>query len=410
MNNHTTLQRVKLPFPIRAWNSAGRLTGQLGLGKPLSAQGLMTAAQKAEGLYNFGDQDFKTPLNHLIESINQESNLHPFGKFVTRQRLTGLLRNRLRAEYYFKKYPEILDIELEAPIVIAGLQRTGTTFLQRLLASHPEIRSLKSWEALNPAPHLGWESGKADLRIREGKKAEKGLRYLNPSFFAIHPVEYNSPEEEVLLLDISFLSTVAEATLHVPSFADWLENQDHTPAYEYMKKLLKLLSWQNPGKRWVLKTPHHLEYLDILTKVFPGSTIIQTHRNPIVTVPSLCSMLWHGRFIFSDEVDPQQIGRQWLRKVERMMVRSSEFRRSGYEGQIIDIQYQDLIDDPIKQIERIFEIAGEGFDSEALKKAQELLNNQRKDRYGVHRYRPEDFGLSEASIKDRLAPFMIKNG
>ncbi len=390
-------------MPIRAWNSIGKILEKTSVQVNLSEEYLISTAAKAEGLNDFGDESFREPLKKLLESIENEANLHPFGRFVTKQRIGGLLRNRLRAEYYFKLHPEILEIELEPPLVIASLQRTGTTFLQRLIASNTSFRSLKSWEALNPAPYQRWSTSSADKRIAEGKKAENGLRYLNPAFFAIHPVEHNAPEEEVLLLDISFLSTVAEATLHVPTFAHWLECQDQTPAYAYMKKLLQLLSWQNPGRRWVLKTPHHLEYLDVLRKVFPHCTIIQTHRDPTITVPSLCSMIWHGRFIFSNHVDANQIGEQWLRKIEIMMKKSSEYRKSVDDQNFIDINYEELIRAPENELSRIYQAIN--MSNISMKELEEVRSRNAKNKYGTHKYLPEDFGLSVEKIRDRLAPF-----
>jgi hypothetical protein len=109
-----------------------------------------------------------------------------------------------------------------------------------------------------------------DPRLLQAKLAERALAYLAPDFFAIHPVEAESPEEEVMLLDYTFLSTVPEATLRVPSFSSWLEDQDQGPAYRYLRRLLKLLAWKQEGRRFVLKTPHHLEWFDTLLDGVPG--------------------------------------------------------------------------------------------------------------------------------------------
>src|SRR6185503_18919343 len=127
-----------------------------------------------------------------------------------------------------------------------------------------------------------------------GKLSERTLAWLAPEFFAIHPVEADAAEEDVLLLDHSFTSQAPEATLHVPTYAAWLETQDLEPAYRYLARALKLLSWQKPRQFWVLKTPHHMEYLDELFRVFPGATVIQTHRDPQKTMGSFCSMVAHG--------------------------------------------------------------------------------------------------------------------
>ena len=198
-------------------------------------------------------------------------------------------------------------------MLVIGLQRTGTTKLQRLLASDPDNRAVLSWEALNPAPIKGDDtSGKE--RIKAAKTSVKALKYMSPGFFAIHPIEYDAPEEDVLLLDVSFLSQTAEATMHVPSYASWLEETDQSVAYEYMVRLLKLLQWQRPAKRWVLKTPHHLEFLDLVHKHFDDVQYIWTHRNVYECVPSFLSMVSYSRRLFSNAVDPQQVAKHWVRK------------------------------------------------------------------------------------------------
>jgi hypothetical protein len=240
------------PLPIAALNVTGRAAKRLGMTPlRLDEESMIAAARKSTGLHDFGDESFREPLRVLIDSIEREANLTLLGRIITRGRLTGVLTNRLRIEALLRKHPEIRERKIERPIVIAGLQRTGTTMLHRLIAADPRLRSLASWEALSPAPvaRSAWE--KQDPRFKLAKTAERGLAYIAPAFFAIHPVEADAPEEEVILLDYSFMSTVAEASFHVPTYASWLEQQDQTPAYRYLKTLLQVLDWQRPGKRWV---------------------------------------------------------------------------------------------------------------------------------------------------------------
>jgi len=357
---------------------------------------LLSKARKNSGFSDFGDEFFIDPLKKLIASINQEASLNAFGNYITRVRLDGLLQNRLRAQHWFKKHPEILEIELAPPLMITGLQRTGTTMLQRLLSADQNFRSLLSWESLNPAPYEGYP--KNEPRIAQALKSEKGLKYIAPDFFAIHPVQHQLPEEEVLLLDMSFLSTVAEATLNVPSFGLWLEKQDQTPAYNYMVKLLKLLHWQRPGKKWVLKSPHHLEYLQVVCKVFPGIKIVQTHRDPITTMASFCSMLYHGRQIFSDHNDPNVVGKQWSRKVGIMVNNGINFRQSERDSRYLDLGYKDLISDPLKEVQKIYEFIDWELDPDLKTKMETSLHDNQQHKYGIHHYQLSDFGLDESSL------------
>jgi len=409
---HTTNQYEKpyRPLPIALFNRAGRIAEKLGVLADLDVEQLMANARRKSGLNDFGDEWFREPLTVLVESINREANLTPTGKLIQKTRLEGALIARLRAERLLQKHPEIQDIDLGKIIIIAGLQRTGTTTLHRLLAADPNMRALMSWEALNPIPLPKESLGNPKKRIAKAKTAEKGLAYLAPEFFAIHPVEHDAPEEDVLLLDLCFMSQSPEATLHVPTYAAWLEQQDHTPAYTYLRTLLKILSWQRPAKNWVLKTPHHMEYLDVILKVFPEASIVQTHRDPQKTTGSFCSMVSHGRGVFSDEVDAKEVARHWMRKVNRLMQRSINVREQCEHKRFIDVSYYDLVSDPISQVARIYEFAGIPFDQSAAAAAKSTSKRNIQNRYGKHIYHLEDFGLTKDAIEHQYAFYRRRYG
>ena len=380
-------------------NKLWRKTYPLGTKSVLNKESLMKAAKKATGLNDFGIDFWEEPLEIMLKSINEEAQLHPIGQFITRQRIINLLSVRLRAEYYFKKHPEILEQELYPCMVIVGLQRTGTTKLQRLLASDPENRSILSWEALNPAPvNNDIKTGKE--RIKIAKTSVKALQYMSPGFFAIHPIEYEAPEEDVLLLDVSFLSTTAEATMNVPTYAAWLEKADQSSAYAYMVKLLKLLQWQRPGKRWVLKTPHHLEFLPLAKKYFGDVQFIWTHRNVTECIPSFLSMISYSRILFSEEVDQEVVAEHWVRKNGYMLSKALEYRSNKEDNSsFTDVSYKELVDGTMKVLKRIYKDCGAEVSDELLRifEASNRLNP--KGKYGKHQYNLEEFGIDEAYLR-----------
>ena len=310
------------PAPVRLLNRLGRAGSNLGLSDRLDAEALREAARRKTGLSDFGDDGHAEALEVLVTSINAEARLSATGRLIQRSRLTGALVQRLRIEELLQRHPEIADIDLGNIAVISGLQRTGTTLLHRLLISHPDFRGLSGAEALMPVPGAPDSDRAERARKRQAVLAQKSISYLAPEFMAIHPISHDEPEEDVLLLDLCFMSQSAEATMHVPTYARWLESQDQTPAYEYLRRVLQVLSWQRPGGRWVLKTPHHLEHLDVLLRVFEGATVVQTHRDPRIALASFCSMVAHGRGMFSDQVDPAEIGRHWCAKTHRMVERA----------------------------------------------------------------------------------------
>jgi hypothetical protein len=364
--------------------------------RKLSSGGLIDAARAATDLTRFDDDDSLEALDRLCESLESEARLTAAGRVLTRSRLVTALSNRLRASDLFRRHPVILDTPVTAPLFVTGLQRTGTTKMHRLLAADPSARPLYCWEALNPAPWPPRWWHPHEPRLLMATLAERTLRYLAPDFFAVHPIEAMSPEEEVVILDHTFLSTVSEASYHVPSFALWLESQDHSPAYRYLRRTLQLLQWQRSG-RWVLKTPHHMEHIDTLFDVFPDAHIVQMHRDPRTTVASFCSMVAHGRGIFSDSVDASEVGRHWLAKIGRML-RECMDARTRHSDAFIDVQYQTLMAEPMHEAARVYEHAGLTMSDAARAAMRASLSTNQQHKYGRHRYALADFGLDEATV------------
>lgn len=387
------------PFGIRLLNAIGRVLALLGIRTSLDPASMIRAAKRRTGLDDFGDESFMEGLCVLAEAQDKEANLHPFGRFVARDRLVGFLAVRLKVQQLVKQHPEILQQEIRAPLVIAGLQRTGTTMLHRLLAADPDTRAMLSWESLDPTP-ADVKSGQTDPRLKKALLAEKALKYMAPEFFAIHPVEAGAPEEDILLLEYSFMSDVPESMFTVPSYGAWLKQQDMTPAYEYLKLLLQLLQWQKPGKRWVLKTPSHLGQLDSLLRIFPDAKIIQTHRDPAKTTASFSSMVTHGSGVFSDVVDAHERAMLWLDKNAGMLRRARQVREQQPQA-FIDVSYYDLIADPMSQVERIYDFAGIEL-TEAARQAMEASRRvNQKDRHGKHSYSLQEFGLTAELVDQK---------
>ena len=163
--------------------------------------------------------------------------------------------------------------------------------------------------------------------------------------------------------------------------------------------MLRALAWQRPTRHWVLKTPHHLEYLDVLLAVFPAATVVQTHRDPEQCVVSFCSMVAHGRGVFSDRVEPREVAAHWVRKIRRMVDRAAAVRAASDPGRFVDVSYYELLEDPIAQLRSIYQRAGIPFGDGALREAEDTARRNVQHRYGHHVYDPASFGLTAASIE-----------
>jgi hypothetical protein len=392
------------PWWFKTINGIWKTTYPLGTRTNLEKDSLIKAARHATGLNDLGKDFWDEPLDRLLKSIREEARLHPIGNFITRQRMVGLLNVRLRAEDLFKRYPEILDQPVLPAWVILGLQRTGTTKLHRLLSSDDQHRVLLSWEAINPAP-LNDHNGKPDRRVGIARTSERALRLMAPGFFAIHPVEHTAPEEDILLLDASFVSTTPEATMNVPSYSSWLETIDQGPAYAYYVKLLKLLQWQRPGKRWILKSPHHLEFTDVIDRHFDDVHFLWTHRDVTECIPSFISMAAHSRVIFSNEVSGNQVAKHWIRKTGYMLQKGLDYRlKNPGRNQFLDIDYHTLKDSAKEVLTNIYNLDG-GVTPELLARFDQVERDNPMRKYGIHEYNIEDFGVSKNDILKATGPY-----
>ena len=385
------MQAANRPFLIKLFNI-------FPFPRTLDVNSLLKAAKLKTNVEDFEDKRFLVGLEKLVAGINTEAQLHPFGNFITKQRLINVLANRLRVEEILRLRPEIASIEINAPIIITGLQRTGTTRLHRLFSSHSQVRSLKSWEALHPVPLKNDNSNQQ--RISFAKTAEKALKYMSPEFFAIHPVEHEAPEEDILLNDMAFVSTVPEATMHLPTYANWVEKQSHLEAYKYLKKVLQILTYQNPKSRWVLKTPQYLEFLDEATQVFPDAKIIHTYRDPLKVLPSFFSMVYHSRKIFSDQVSAEIGANHWLRKNSYMMDKALKFWNKNNNNQTLHISYYDMLKNPMEEMKKIYAFVDLEFDDATAQNLMAVDQVNKQNKYGIHKYALTDFNLTKEDIEN----------
>lgn len=394
------------PLPARALLAGWRGLSRIGIGRvSLHQENLIRAARKSAGLHDFVDESFREPMRLMLHSLEHEGALHPLGRATMRESLVRALVNRLRLEDLSARHPEIGATPVENPVFVVGLQRTGTTMLQRLLTCEPRLRAMPAWEGLNPAPFPDSANpGGPDPRIRLAKIAERALRYLSPELFAIHPIEAEEPEEDIHLLDLSFVSPAVDAIARVPSYQAWFCQVDQLPAYRYMRRLIRFLLWQRPG-RWLGKTPHHLEYLDELLTVFPDAKVIITHRDPTRTVASFCSMMGHSRAMFADRVDPVEIGEQFSAKAIRAVERSMQARRRIDPGAFLDVLYQDLVSDPLKQVRRVYDFIGMELEPTTEGAMKQWLRVNTQTKHGVHGYELADFGLDREALDSHFRAY-----
>ncbi|MFK7895998.1 MAG: sulfotransferase [Myxococcota bacterium] len=367
-------------------------------------------AKANTGLDDFGEDAFREPLEVLLRSLREEAPLNEIGRMVLRGRVVESLETRLQTQDWIKRHPEILEEEIGAPIVVVGLMRTGTTMLHRIISRDPRNYAADWWETRFPAPHPNTDWSKPDPRIPIAEAEVAAILEADPRQASIHPWNAQAPDEEIMLLEHSFLSHVPEAFVNIPTYRSWINEQDWTPAYVYLKKLLQSLQWQKRQRgdvreRWVLKTPGHLGYLDTLFDVFPGARVIQTHRDPVETVPSAASMNHAMWALYSETEEANQAGAQWQERLAWGTLRAMESRTRYAEDRFADIWFRDAMKDPISEIERAYGIFGIEMTAAARAGMEQWRVDNPRDKRPPHEYTLSDYGLTEEGIKTAFGPY-----
>lgn len=398
----TDWEHPQLPFALRLFNSVGAWPTKL---ISFDSESLLSTARKQTGLSNFGDPRFQEPFRIFLESVQRDTVLSPFGRFATRQLVLQLLRSRLRLEELYRLHPEIEDEEIARPIIIAGLPRTGTTHLFNLLSQVSGLRWLPYWESLEPFPDPREGPGKdgRDPRIARSARALDGINKVLPLFSAMHEFTVEGPNEEIQLFAIDFASMLFEGSYHVPSYGDWYKRSDKKPAYAYFKRCLKALQFLRGRKRWLLKSPQHLENLEALVSTFPDATFIQTHRDPVRITASLATMVAYGSRMQEQDPDIRAIARYWSGRAEDLLRAGVRDRDILPASQVMDVHFHEFMADMTGTVKRILEFAGHPFTEETARAIDAFLADNPRGKHGLVDYRLEDLGLDFEERQQALA-------
>ncbi len=397
--------------PLRALNTVLRGANVLGIARTsFDGDALLADARKATGLQDFGDERFLDALQHLITATEEEADLNPLGRVLTRGSMLRLLKHRLYAHDLLTRHPEILERQIPDPVVVLGLGRSGTTRLHRLLAADDRFLHLSSWESIFPVPSpecfAARDAGKTDPRITALDQALKAVLYMSPQVAAVHPLGTFEVEEELGLLQHAFSSQIFELLTRVPSFGQWLEQHEQRVAYEYMVVLMKIISWfrgDPEDKPWVLKTPQHMQDLDALLHVFPNAQLVCSHRDPVKAVGSVCSTAWNAMVRDCDSIDPHAVGRHWMDKTEWMLHKTLPIREERVSARNqYDIQYADISADWQGALRGVYNFLDLPFTDTARNGMQAWLDRNGQHKHGAHKYSLADFGLNAQDVDRRL--------
>ncbi len=370
---------------------------------------MMEAASTEEGLDDFGTEEFVEPLSVVCQSIEKESGFNGIGRMNAYAQITKSLANRLRIENAYKQHPEIDDLELQPPMIIAGLPRSGTTHLHNLIAADTNLRSLPWWESQEPIPSAE-EWGETEGRIQRAKDGLSQQEIVMPHFKRMHEMTWDHIHEEISLLFIGGSAMQYDTMGVLPSWREYYKSQDQTPFYLYLKRILKALSFlRYPEKRWILKSPQHLEQFIPIANVFPDATVFVTHRDPIAVVASMATMLCYSARIPNDApIDVVKIG-QWWRDILTDMLLAC-VRDREVLANATDILFHDFMADDIAVVKSCYELAGQPWDNEVEERINKYMEEHPRGRHGRIIYDLNDFEIDQDELTKKLKPYIERFG
>lgn len=376
----------------------------------LEPDALVAEARAATGLVDFGSDSYRDGLVAYCASVNEEANLNEIGGMGVQGTIVGSLSNRLRVVEYANAHPEVAEERVDAPLVVIGMFRAGTTFLSYLLEQDPRNRALLRWEAGDSVPPPTPANFRSGPRVEAARMANDMLEQLNPNMRAIHHEEPDGPTECISVMSQDFKSLSWEAITNVPSYSRWLLGTDHTSAYEYHRRVLQVLQHDGVRGRWTLKSPHHAIALDALTSVYPDARLVLLHRDPVMLCASVCSLIANLTSCFSDADPRPYVAEHWVAMLEESITRIDAFRAAHPEHPIVDVDYVEFVANPVATVSNIYDKVGDAIDPRTYAAMAAYANAHPKNTLGVHTYDLADYGLDVDAIRERFAGYRARYG
>ncbi|MFH2008320.1 MAG: AMP-binding protein [bacterium] len=333
--------------------------------------------------------------------------------------------------------PRWRDAPLAGPLFILGHQRSGTTFLQRLLAEDKtHARALALHEQLLPS--CSFQRGLAGLAALDGQLGGGlGRRFgaLQDRLFGpmddIHRLRFDAVEEDEFVLWTIFASVMcandAPSSAELPglddlrNFHQWSVDRQIAALGYYRACLLKKLRREPAAAGttgaaaapWVVsKNPAFTHKVPELRRVFPDARFVCLVRNPLETIPSRLSMIreiWRHRFSGFREMTPRQVETIVADSVRTYLAAERDLPKLPPDRRIT-VTYDNLVARPWRVVERIYRRFALPADDPTLAAALRKLTGRQRPHHSNHRYSLAEFGLDEARLRRELAPVFERHG
>lgn len=379
-----------------------------GVGVPIGSleqDSILAAARRRTGLKDWGSEDFLVPLAKILPAARRAP-LTPLARVIARQMFVAAVANRLRTQDWFGRHPGAEDTAITQPVFIVGFPRSGTTLLQNLLSLEPGARALRFWELQSPTPTSDDRAKDRAHRLGTARSTLRAAYFIAPEMQTVHEIGPETAEECWPLFANTFAVLNWDVASGFREYGDWLLGYDMVGPYAEYRRQLQMMAAYQPTRQFILKCPEHLWFLDALLAVFPDARIIWTHRDPMDSVASYCSLVSLNRRMLYGRYDPQALGSHIEESFATGVHRAMQARLRHPDAHIMDVSFRSLVKDPVGVVRQLKEQLDIPHSPDGDARTQDWLTNERKDKRGAHVYQAERYGLEPARVYGRFRDYV----
>ena len=363
----------------------------------LDPDALEAAARRAMRLEDFGDPYYREGLGRLVQSIEQDADLHLIGRVFMRQYIRNALINRLLLQEHRRARPDIHQAPLRPPIIITGLPRTGSTWLHQVMSRVPGFFAPPYWLLVRPLPASPRDT--EDARRSAAQREIRVWKSITPSLRDKHKVSVNAPEECVFALSLTFQTQIF--MVPAESYLAWYASSERQGKYADYRSILMVLQAMHPDKTLLLKAPDHLGGLDALCAAVPEARIVQLHRDPVKIMSSVASLAYSAQYGLTNRRDPARVAASLADYFETTLRRNLA-HRPHLPVPVLDFHYDEVVADPVGTVAQILSSFHQPLAPRERAKLAGYVKRKTKDRR-PHKYSSAEFGLDDAQTAERFS-------
>ena len=314
-------------------------------------------------------------------------------------------------------FPAYQEQTIRQPVFIIGNPRSGTTYLQRLLArDENNFLSMRTWEIFTAPSILTRKIISLTARIARAIGIQithriRRLERLWKESDRIHRLKLRAPEEdEYLFIHIfstmkiwSFAAMEDESNPYI-YFDDMIPDSQKDRVMDFYQACIQRHIHYRKGenKHYLSKNPNFTPAIETLLERFPDAKFIYLIRTPLKAIPSHVSLKEREWQMLGSPLEKYACRDFILRSSEHWYEYPLQKLKQLPEDQAIIVPFDDLVSNTKKTVQEIYHQLGLELPPEFMD-LLEIETQKARNHRSQHRYSSEQMGIDPQTLKDRYA-------